>query len=108
MPLVVAGKGKRLVLRRVRHAEKILILLREERTTITAEDLAALGLTRREAEILAWVALGKTDAQIATILAISPRTVSHTLERVYRKLGVESRVAAAMQAFRALRAGAHA
>ena len=108
MPLVVARKGKRLVLRRLRHAGKILILLREERTTITAEDLAALGLARREAEILAWVALGKTDAQIATILAISPRTVSHTLERVYRKLGVESRVAAAMQAFCALRAGAHA
>jgi DNA-binding CsgD family transcriptional regulator len=107
-PLVVDRGDARLVLRRLRHAGKTLILLREERTTITAEDLAELGLARREAETLAWVALGKTDAEIGAILAISPRTVSHTLERIYRKLGVESRVAAAMQAFRALRAGPYA
>jgi DNA-binding CsgD family transcriptional regulator len=104
-PLVADRGDARLVLRRVRHGGKILILLREERTTITAEDLAALGLARREAEILAWVALGKSDADIATILAIARRTVSHTLERVYRKLGVESRTAASMQAFRVLQAG---
>ena len=75
-------RDARLVLRCLRHAGQTLILLHEERTTITAGDLAALGLARREAEILAWVALGKTDAEVAAILAISQRTVSHTLERV--------------------------
>jgi DNA-binding CsgD family transcriptional regulator len=107
-PLVIDRGRARLVLRCLRHAGQILVLLHEERTTIAAEDLAALGLARREAEILAWVALGKTDAEIATILAISPRTVSHTLGRVYRKLGVESRLAASMHALIALRAGPRA
>jgi hypothetical protein len=82
LPFVADRDDARLVLRCLRHAGQTLILLHEERTTITAGDLAALGLARREAEILAWVALGKTDAEVAAILAISPRTVSHTLERV--------------------------
>jgi DNA-binding CsgD family transcriptional regulator len=105
LPFVADRDDARLVLRCLRHAGQTLILLHEERTTITAGDLAALGLARREAEILAWVALGKTDAEVAAILAISPRTVSHTLERVYRKLGVESRLAASMRALGVLRAG---
>ena len=82
LPFVADRDDARLVLRCLRHAGQTLILIHEERTTITAGDLAALGLARREAEILAWVALGKTDAEVAAILAISPRTVSHTLERV--------------------------
>lgn len=65
-----------------------------------AGDLMSLGLTERQAEILAWLAVGKTDGEIAKILAISPRTVSHTVARVYRKLGVENRVAAVTRALR--------
>ncbi|MDE2227844.1 MAG: helix-turn-helix transcriptional regulator [Alphaproteobacteria bacterium] len=61
----------------------------------------ALDLTRRQAEILAWLAFGKTDAEIGRILGISPKTVSHTIGRIYRKLGVESRVAATLRAVRA-------
>ena len=67
---------------------------------LAADDLIVLGLTPRQAEILAWLAVGKTDAEIGKILAISPRTVSHTLARVYRKLGVENRVAAVAHALR--------
>lgn len=67
---------------------------------LAADDLILLGLTPRQAEILAWLAAGKTDAEIAKILAISPRTVSHTLARIYRKLGVENRVAAVTHALR--------
>jgi DNA-binding CsgD family transcriptional regulator len=52
------------------------------------EDLVRLGLTWRQSEVLAWLAFGKTDAEIGHILGISSRTVSHTLERIYRKLGV--------------------
>jgi DNA-binding CsgD family transcriptional regulator len=63
-------------------------------------DLVALGLTARQAEILVWLVAGKTDGEIADILAISPRTVSHTLGRIYRKLGVHNRVAAVACAVR--------
>ena len=56
------------------------------------------GLTAREAEVLRWVAAGKSDAQIAAILRISARTVQKHLQHSYEKLGVESRTAAAMRA----------
>jgi len=55
------------------------------------------GLTAREAEVLRWVAAGKSDAQIGAILRISARTVQKHLQSVYDKLGVESRTAAAMR-----------
>jgi DNA-binding CsgD family transcriptional regulator len=57
-------------------------------------------LTPRQSEILGWLVAGKTDGEIAEILAISPRTVSHTLARVYRKLGVHNRAAAVAYAVR--------
>jgi len=55
------------------------------------------GLTRREVEVLEWVARGKTNNEIGLILAISPRTASKHLEHIYTKLGVESRTAAVVQ-----------
>jgi len=57
-------------------------------------------LTDREREVLGWVAAGKSNAQIAAIVGASPRTVAKHLERIYGKLGVESRTAAAMRAVR--------
>jgi DNA-binding CsgD family transcriptional regulator len=51
-------------------------------------------LTTREAEVLRWVAAGKSDAQIGAILRISARTVQKHLQNVYDKLGVENRTAA--------------
>jgi DNA-binding CsgD family transcriptional regulator len=56
---------------------------------------ALLRLTPRQTEILTWVAEGKQNKEISKILAISPRTVQHHLERVYERLGVENRTAAA-------------
>jgi DNA-binding CsgD family transcriptional regulator len=96
--LVIDHGGARLKLRLIRHSRQRMILMQEQCTTPRPEHLAALGLAPREAEILTWVAAGKSDAEIGQILSISPRTVSHTLERVYRKLGVETRTAAAMRA----------
>ena len=52
------------------------------------------GLSGREVEVLIWVAQGKTNSEIGTILEISCRTVSKHLEHIYPKLGVESRTAA--------------
>lgn len=55
----------------------------------------ALGLTRREADVLQWVAAGKTNTEIGFILGISSRTVQKHLEHIFEKLGVGTRTAAA-------------
>jgi DNA-binding CsgD family transcriptional regulator len=54
-------------------------------------------LTQREGEVMHWLACGKTDAEIAALLGISPRTVHKHLEHIYVKLGVETRTAAVMR-----------
>lgn len=51
-------------------------------------------LTEREAEILGWVARGKTNREIASILYVSPHTIRKHLEHAYEKLGVHTRTAA--------------
>ncbi|MEO8656496.1 MAG: helix-turn-helix transcriptional regulator, partial [Ramlibacter sp.] len=61
------------------------------------EPIPAL-LTQREGEVMQWLSYGKTDADIAALLAISPRTVHKHLEHIYVKLGVETRTAAVMRA----------
>jgi len=53
-----------------------------------------LALTAREAEVLLWLARGKSNKDISDILAISPRTVNKHLEQIYEKLGVENRASA--------------
>lgn len=60
--------------------------------TVTSSDL-----TPREAEVMQWLARAKTDAEIAALLSISPRTVQKHLEHIYVKLGVETRTAAVMR-----------
>ena len=59
-------------------------------------------LTPRERQILAWVADGKTNKEIARILWITPNTVRKHLENVYDKLGVHTRTAAVGHLFSAL------
>jgi DNA-binding CsgD family transcriptional regulator len=58
------------------------------------------GLSERELEVLRLVAEGLTDAQVASRLYLSPRTVGFHLRSVYRKLGVPSRAAATREAAR--------
>jgi DNA-binding NarL/FixJ family response regulator len=64
--------------------------------------LEPLGLTPREAEVLFWVARGKTNDEIATILGIGLTTVKKHLESTFAKLGVENRTAAAAAALERL------
>jgi DNA-binding CsgD family transcriptional regulator len=63
----------------------------------TAPRMAGVPLTAREREVLEWVAAGKTNRDIASILGASPRTIEKHLERIYEKLGVENRTAAVMR-----------
>jgi DNA-binding NarL/FixJ family response regulator len=60
-----------------------------------------LGLTRREMEILRVVASGKTNSEIASMLGISEKTVERHLQMAFDKLGVVSRVEAAVRLIRA-------
>ena len=61
-----------------------------------------LGLTPREAEVLFWIARGKTNREIGDILSLSPRTVNKHLEIMFPKLSVDNRTAAAALAIRSL------
>lgn len=56
-------------------------------------------LTPREREVLAWVARGKTNREIATVLYLAPGTVRKHLDNVYAKLDVGSRAGAVARAF---------
>ena len=58
-------------------------------------------LSRREREILALLAEGKTQAQIAAALVVSPKTVATHIQHLLSKLGVHSRAQAVALAFRA-------
>ena len=66
--------------------------------------LQALGLTPRVAEVLLWVAQGKTNAEIGTILGISESTVKKHLLEIFDVLGVETRSAATLRAIEMLSA----
>ncbi len=61
-----------------------------------------LPITKREAEVLLWVAHGKTNREIAEILSLSPRTVNKHLEQIYPKIQVDNRTAATSIAIQAL------
>ena len=52
------------------------------------------GLTTRELEVLALVAEGRTDAEVAETARVEPRTVNAHLRSIYRKLDVHTRSAA--------------
>ena len=60
--------------------------------------LPPMVLTRREIEVLAWVARGRTDWQIAEILYLSVKTVNYHVQRAKSKLGVSSRTHAVASA----------
>ena len=58
------------------------------------------GLSPREAEILNWVAAGKSNPETAMILGISEATVGTHLKRLFTKLGVHDRVSAVLAGFK--------
>lgn len=61
-----------------------------------------LGITPREAEVLLWVAQGKSNGDVAGILGMSEKTVKQHLGNIFSKLGLENRNAAAMRAVEVL------
>jgi DNA-binding response OmpR family regulator/DNA-binding CsgD family transcriptional regulator len=80
-----------------------VLQLTEEAAPPGPKELTALGLTPRQAEVLYWIAQGKTNSEVAVILGTSPRTVDKHVEQLLERLGVENRLAAAARAADILR-----
>ncbi len=94
LPLIVEREVGRLIIGCTSASGQVLLILEEQQPTSQPKIPERFGLTRREVEVLVWVAQGKTNAEIGTILGTRPRTVAKHLERVYQKLGIETRTAA--------------
>jgi len=60
--------------------------------------LIPLGLTEREAEVLFWLAQGKTNPELCVLLGVQLTTIKKHLESIFLKLGVENRTTAAAMA----------
>jgi DNA-binding CsgD family transcriptional regulator len=84
------------------NGDQLIKLIDGNRPTEAALLREKLDLTEREAEVLFWIANGKTNREAAEILSMSPRTVNKHLEMIFPKLGVENRTAAAGVALRYL------
>ena len=67
-------------------------------TPRSPEMFAEAGFTPRECDVLHWLALGKSNEDIAEILHVRADSVSRHLQAIYTKLGVENRVSAAIRA----------
>jgi LuxR family quorum sensing-dependent transcriptional regulator len=74
--------------------------LRRARVQTTRDETAHRPLTLREREIMQWVAVGKTDEEIGSILSIGTTTVTQHVENVKKKLDAMRRTYAVVQAIR--------
>jgi len=68
----------------------------------SSKPLESLGLTAREAEVLLWVAQGKSNGDIAIILGMAEKTVKKHMTNIFDKLGLEGRNAATFRALEVL------
>lgn len=93
-PLTVERGDRSLLVRLLHDGATRVLLLTQRAAPLDPSQLARFGLTPRETEVLAWLVRGKSDAQMAAILGTRPKTIGKHLERIYNKLGVESRTAA--------------
>lgn len=76
-----------------------VLVFEESRHAVAPSALEALGLSPREAEVLALVAQGLTNAAVGARLGVGVATVRKHLEHVYRKLDVQSRTEAVVAVY---------
>ncbi|NJP10342.1 MAG: helix-turn-helix transcriptional regulator [Leptolyngbyaceae cyanobacterium RU_5_1] len=101
LPLRLEHEGKCLVVYLViaQIGEQHLLLLEEHSTQLfSITSLELMGLTKREAEVLFWVAKDKSNTEISTMLGCSNRTIKKHLEHIYEKLGARTRTSAVLRA----------
>jgi DNA-binding NarL/FixJ family response regulator len=72
-----------------------LLRLEQRNSCWGPKALQTLGLTPREAEVLYWITEGKTNPEISTILDTTLHTIKKHNNKLFAKLGVETRMAAA-------------
>jgi DNA-binding NarL/FixJ family response regulator len=70
----------------------------------SSKPLESLGLTEREAEVLLWVAQGKSNGDIAILLGMAEKTLKKHMGNIFTKLGLEGRNAATVRALEVLSA----
>ena len=68
----------------------------------SSKPLESLGLAEREAEVLLWVAQGKSNGDIAILLGMAEKTVKKHMGNIFEKLGLEGRNAATVRALEVL------
>jgi DNA-binding CsgD family transcriptional regulator/PAS domain-containing protein len=100
-PLILGAGADRVVARRLDGTPTVLVLQREGRA-IPLTALRRLGLTPREAEVLAGFMRGRDTMALATELTLSPRTVHKHAERIRAKLSARSRGEAVAAAWAAV------
>jgi DNA-binding CsgD family transcriptional regulator len=90
------SQAARLLVRRTWFPKKKAHLLALERRRFfpRLEDLHHLPLTPKEAEVLLWVAQGKTNGEISSILGGSRRTIDKHVQNLLAKLKLENRAGA--------------
>ncbi len=104
-PLVKKGENSTLTARLAPNfatGEHVLVV-EEQLNQLPISIFTQFGHSKRESEVLAWIAQGKTNPEIAVILDISARTVAHHVERILAKIGVEGRGSAGLWAQEILR-----
>ncbi|MES2572497.1 MAG: helix-turn-helix transcriptional regulator [Verrucomicrobiota bacterium] len=79
------------------HSPGFLLVFEEQKRVSGPESLRMLGLTARESVVVWWVAQGKTNPEIATILGANVLTIKKHVLNIFAKLGVETRTAAALR-----------
>lgn len=98
IPAEPAGAAIKVLLPYIDTSLRQLALLPQQRSSVvpsarnTHED--ASGLSERETQIMAWVAMGKTNSEIGSILSISGFTVKNHMQRIFQKLNVFNRAQA--------------
>ncbi len=95
-----AGLGARVAAERARARLRELGAARIPRGPRARTQRHPAGLTPREAQVLARLIEGSSNAEIAALHGVSARTVEHQVSAVLGKLGVDSRAAAIAEAYR--------
>ena len=91
-----ASGARKLTVRLGRRPQPGCLLLLVDEQTEDERSLIDDHLSPREQQVAEWVGEGKSNEEIAVILGISPHTVKNHLDKIFRKLGVENRCAAAV------------
>lgn len=97
-PLKVTRPEGSLELRWLAHpdGDELLIFI-EKQSLFSPDALKPLGISARQAEVLHWMAEGKTDEEIGLILSVSAHTAHKHVQNVFKKLGVSNRATAVLR-----------